>query len=178
MKLNTLTESTAKWVDDEFTKIQERAFAAVIKELEASFEVEMKSHFSDFKLKKRVGEPQLLATPGEFTYCGFKFKTSFSTSGAILTGEVYNGETRVVIVRGGSVAGFIDSLLDKLTSMLTLKVLALKPESPSFRADYLKLQQDFVDRDLEIEIDHVPDQKTVITVESEDKKLRFKVKLK
>lgn len=161
-----------------------RIVGAAVLELEESFRLAMIEHFPTFKYdvkRKQIDaagieiEPlsTALSSSGSFTLYGETFNTQFSTSGfsVRLVKGPFTSDSQ-------SVESFAAKVYDGIKNMLTKQVLQLKPESPSFRADYLKLQQDFVDRDLEVEIDHVPDKKTIITVESEDKKLRFKVKVK
>jgi predicted oxidoreductase len=179
MKLKTtLAESsTEKWAANrEFLDAQELVIDAAIDKLEASLEAALKAHFPDFKFEKTNQLQTRLLSKGTFTLYGEVCKTDFSTTSATLIGTVHGG-FKVIAT---TVEGFVDRVYEKVKDQLTKEILnRLNPSDASFRADYLKLQQDFVDRDLEVEIDHVPDQKTVLTVKSEDKKLPpFKVKVK
>lgn len=168
--------------DNEFlSKAYNRIVGAAIMELEESFRLAMVEHFPTFKFGPKVPSVNgtvdvVLSREGTFELYGEKFTTTFSTSGFSI--RLKKGTFGFASNDSQTVKVFAEKVYAGMKDLLTKQVLQLKPDSPSFRADYLKLQQDFVDRDLEVEIDHVPDKKTVITVESEDKKLRFKVKIK
>lgn len=178
-------EKVAALPDNEFlSKAYARIIGAAVLELEESFRLALVEHFPTFKYdaKRKWGDAAgienetmttVLNRSGSFKLYGETFKTAFSTSGFSI--RVTEGP---VSSDSQSIRVFVEKVYAGMKDLLVKQVLQLKPDSPSFRADYLKLQQDFVDRDLEVEIDHVPDKKTVITVESEDKKLRFKVKVK
>lgn len=176
---HVLTEEkvTALADNELLSKAYNRIVGAALMELEESFRLAMIEYFPTFKFGPPAASSYVaLSREGTFELYGEKFTTTFSTSGFSI--RLKKGTFGFASNDSQTVKVFAEKVYAGMKDMLTKRLLELKPESQSFRHDFLKLQQDFVDRDLEVEIDHVPDKKTVITVESEDKKLRFKVKLK